>query len=323
MLQKELSFHRIQRMVRHKTPILLWLYHNDLVQEFHNLLSPLQDITTLYLACCSENNLDLSILSSLNNIEKITKYPNVGADLYSFINDLTSINTKYFIKIHSKKSFWGIYNKCNWRAMLLDSLLGSKETLIKNLNYIEKYDLGSVGCGPLLYNNSESFHTSQIEELCHIIGLNNIQKREFFAGSMFVGKTQIYKNYLTSDNIKILSSKLELEKGKIYEKRRGTYSHALERVLGYIGSEQKLRACPLKTFRIKILNHKLPYLHIRKMYNNDVYCIEQPNLYGRINGDLSDRETIEIFWKQKNTEILATYQKISTNTYINTRHIRQ
>jgi len=55
------------------------------------------------------------------------------------------------------------------------------------------------------------------------------------------------------------------------------------------------------------------------MYNNDIYCIEQPNIYGKINS--IDTETIEIFWKQRYQGILATYQKISSNTYINRKHI--
>jgi hypothetical protein len=57
------------------------------------------------------------------------------------------------------------------------------------------------------------------------------------------------------------------------------------------------------------------------MYNNEIYCIEQPNLYGRVNDDSKDSEIIQIFWKHKQQEILATYQKISQNTYINKIHL--
>ena len=97
----------------------------------------------------------------------------------------------------------------------------------------------------------------------------------------------------------------------------------MERVLGYIGAKDGLHPCPLHTFKIKIINPKLlqknKYLHMRRMYNNDVYCIEQPNFYGKINS--IDYETMEIFWKQKYQAVLATYQKISSNTYINRKNI--
>lgn len=311
-----------------KISIIAWLYHNDLADEFFDLLYPLEDLVNIHLCLCQDNN-NLNILSkfnSLNSIQNIRYYPNVGADLYSFINTLPDIKTEYFIKIHSKKSLWGVNNKCNWRAMLLDSLIGNRDTLIDNVKYMNKYSLGSIGCRPLIYKDVGSVHSYKVNDICQIIGLVDHPKNNLFVGgNMFMGRTKTYQNYLNENTIELLNNLLELECGKIKENKNGTYSHALERVLGYIGNTQSLKSCPFHSFRIKVLDNQLvnktKYLHIRKMYNNEIYCIEQPNLYGRVNDDSKDSEIIQIFWKHKQQEILATYQKISQNTYINKIHL--
>ena len=311
-----------------KTSIIVWLYHNDLVDEFFDLLYPLEDLVDIHLSLCqdNDNSKTLSQFNSLNNIKSINYYPNIGADLYSFINSLADIKTEYFIKIHSKKSLWGVNNKCNWRAMLLDSLIGNRDILIDNIKHMDKYSLGSIGCRPLIYKDVGSVHSHKVNDICQIIGLMDNPANKFFVGgNMFMGRTKTYQNYLNENTVELLNNLLELECGKIAENKNGTYSHALERVLGYIGNTQNLKSCPSHTFRIKVLDNqlvdKIQYLHIRKMYNNDVYCTEQPNLYGRINTDFKDPDIIQIFWKHQQQEILATYQKISQNTYINKMHL--
>lgn len=313
-----------------KISILIWMYHNDLATEFLDLLHPLENLVDIHLSVCQDNNNTeiLSKFNSLINVRSINYYPNIGADLYSFINSFANIETEYFIKIHSKKSFWGVNNKCNWRAMLLDCLIGDRDILIDNINYMDKYNLGSIGCRPLIYKDVGSVHSHKANDICQIIGLADNPTNKFFVGgNMFMGRTRTYKNYLNENTVELLNNLLELECGKITENKNGTYSHALERVLGYIGNTQNLKSCPVSTFRIKVLDNqlsdKLEYLHIRKMYNNDVYCTEQPNLYGRINIDPKDSDTIQIFWKHTEQEILATYQKISQNTYINKVHLSQ
>lgn len=93
-----------------KLAILIWMYHNDLAGEFFDLLYPLQDLVDIHLSFCQDNdNLkSLSQFNNLSNIKSITYYPNIGADLYSFINDLSLIQNEYFIKLHTKKSNWEI-----------------------------------------------------------------------------------------------------------------------------------------------------------------------------------------------------------------------
>lgn len=312
-----------------KLAILIWMYHNDLADEFLELLYPLQDLVDIHLSFCQDNdNLkSLSQFNNLSNIKSITYYPNIGADLYSFINDLSLIQNEYFIKLHTKKSNWGNNGRCNWRAMLLDSLIGNRDTLIKNIQYIEKYKLGSIGCGSLIYNNLENKHSYHINKICQIINLEKTVKKLFFAGNMFMGKTKLFQDYINSNTINQLNELLQLEGGKINDINQGTYSHGMERVLGYMGAKEKLYPCPLSTFKIRVIDQslvdKIQYLHIRRMYNSEVYCIEQPNIYGKLLSESAGGKTLQISWRSQGKEILAVYHQISKRIYLNEKHIHK
>lgn len=91
-----------------KVTALIWLYHNDLINEFYKLIKLLQDIIDYHISFCSDNDNQKSInlLFKLYNIKSINYYANFGADLFSFINKINHINTPYFIKMHFKKSMW-------------------------------------------------------------------------------------------------------------------------------------------------------------------------------------------------------------------------
>ena len=307
-----------------KIAVLIWLYHNDLSVEFASLLNNTADIFDIYLCLCEDKNNEqsLSNFSDLSNVKSINFYPNIGGDIYSFINEICLINHKdydYFIKIHSKKSRWGIKNICNWRAMLLRSLIYNKDNIIRNIKFMDKLNLGSIGCGPLIYENAESMHKnkiSQFEELMNIV----FTTRRFVGGNMFMGRTNLFQRYISphkEDILKLISA----EKGKISEVYSGTYCHAFERILGYIGSVQGLCSAPETSIRILIPNDDIPHkkLNFVILYNRDIYCIQNPSIYGYIN--IESSKYIEILWKHKIPNILQKYQTISKNTYINTKYI--
>ena len=91
-----------------KIAVIVWLYHNDLSSEFISLLNSTYDFFDIYLCLCKDNNnaQALSKFQTLSNLKSVSLYPNIGADIYSFINEICCIDHKkydYFIKIHSKK----------------------------------------------------------------------------------------------------------------------------------------------------------------------------------------------------------------------------
>lgn len=296
-----------------KLVILIWMYHNDLAGEFFDLLYPLQDLADIHLSFYQDNdNLkSLSQFNNLSNIKSITYYPNIGADLYSFINDLSLIQNEYFIKLHTKKSNWGHNGRCNWRSMLLDSLIGNKNTLQKNVKYITEQNLGSLGCGPLIYQKTESIHKDKIRQILQICNLHESVYR-FVGGNMFIGNSSLYQKYIIPYK-KELCDLLSLEKGKVDEYRKGTYCHSMERVLGHIGCLKGLESCPLDTIKIKLQNNKI--INLRIMYNNELYCLEQPNIYGKLIDFNNNAFTIS--WYSNKQEPISKYIQIDHNLYIN------
>lgn len=309
----------------------MWLYHTDLSEEFYELLKGCSDLVDIHLSLCEDNDntIALKTLNKLNNIKSISYYPNCGADIYSFINEINKIDSDsypYFIKIHSKKSKWGVNGICNWRAILLDSLIGDRETLSRNMQHIYANSCGIYGCKPMVYDESLSerkLHQDKIEELIEIIENPDFDSQLFFGGTMFFGETKLYQRYLTKDIVKQICDLLVLESGKINEYRGGTYSHAMERLLGYIGCSAGIGYCIPETIQVKVYDPKLlethSFLSLRIMYNKEAYCIEQPSIYGSVDSDTKD--TLNIRWHNTNT--LVTYIKTGNNIYSNSRHLNR
>jgi GT2 family glycosyltransferase len=65
--------------------VYLWMYHTDLWNEFHNLLSPIKKDIVLHLGLCHDT-LSKEVVSlaerGFSNLQ-ISEHPNAGAELYS------------------------------------------------------------------------------------------------------------------------------------------------------------------------------------------------------------------------------------------------
>lgn len=302
-----------------KISILLWMYHNELDEEFYRLLSDTSEKIDVHLSLCSENNNKSTekLFNKLSNIKSINYYPNIGVDIYSFINDLHLVDNQYFVKLHSKKSRWGKNHRCNWRAMLVDSLIANLQTLSDNAQACLDGNFGSVGLGATIYHKTESLHKDKIREILNICHLNNTEYK-FVGGNMFMGETKLFQDTLLPYK-DILLKLLSTEKGKVNEVIGGTYCHAMERIFGSIGCKKGLEACPLNTLKIKIYNKlndsNLQYLNFRIMYNNDIYCIQDPNIYGSLVSHNSDH--FEVLWFADKSRTPSRYILIDNNTYAN------
>lgn len=314
-------------MLNKKTAVLLWLYHNDLDREFFDLLYPLQPYVDVYLALCKDNknSHSINLFNTMNNIKEIKFMDNCGADIIPFLKQLNSISAShydYFFKIHTKKSQWGHNFVCNWRAMLLDNLLGSEKIFLDNMDYIKRTKKDMYGCKPLLYNQDDmsEMHSDKINELMEVLNFNDSKKHFFFGGNMFAGKTSLYKQYFNIETLRKITRLLSKEKGKIDEKPGGTYCHAMERIFGYFGSQNigylnKDYICIKNSDPVSKKSHQ--YLDFTVMYNKDIYCIQQPSLYGSIKNITDD--TLEIYWAQPKQT--TQYRKIRKNIYVNSLHM--
>jgi len=299
--------------------VILYLYHVDLWDEFKTLLLPFQKDIKLYLGLSSKQQ-SKNIETEAKNIfdSTVTYHDNYGADVAPFLNQLSLVNTKYFIKIHSKKSLYGAYNQINWRKILLYDLLGSKNLFYNNLKKISQNSkIGIIGIKNLLLNNNENTHSIKIQTLCDLIHweYNQIKSKSFFGGNMFLSRTGLFQQYFLPYKNELLDL-LKNEKGKVDETLDGTYSHSLERLFGYVVSLNNLKFSCVSNPTIKILNDKAPKgkFHLVKLYGNDCYLIEDINVYGNILSENND--SLVIRWLHLENNPIQKYKKINKYTII-------
>jgi hypothetical protein len=301
-----------------KISLILYLFHPDLWNEFKFLLYPIKDKIKLYLGLCEENDNSFVIKDSQFNFDtKITFHKNYGADVASFLDQLQSVEEEFFIKLHSKKSFLGIKNHINWRSVLLHDLIGNKYIFEKNLSLIKNEKIGCVCSRNLLVksNLEKEISKKKIKEICEILSINTNKKEYFCAGNMFLSKTQLFLKVF-ENNFEKINNLLKQEKKKVFEKQTGTYSHSLERIFGYIISSENLKFAFAYNDPIFILNNKSPnkkYLSMIRLYNNNVYILENINIFGTILKE--NKEEIIIKWKNidKNQKYIFIKKKYIKN----------
>lgn len=291
-----------------KVAVCLYLYHTDLWPEFKTLLTPLKDYIKLYIGLCTDN----PIINDFNDFDcTVTIHKNYGADVAPFLHQLSILEEPIFIKLHSKKSLWGYKHHIEWRHLFLHDFISSQKILKKNiiqLNSRNNYALLSNKA--LLFNNREGTNQKNIEHLCDIIKIDyaTIKNNKFVAGNMFMGKTEIFKKcflpYLSA-----IDKLLYQETGKLSDQKNGTYSHAMERLFGYIIEYNNYKFCYPKHEVIKILNNEAPnkkYFRAVIMYNNYCYLVEDPNVYGYYKN--INANTCSICWYHLDNHINQIYK---------------
>lgn len=298
-----------------KVAVCLYLYHTDLWPEFKDLLLPLSNYIKLYIGLCKDNPISYSSFNQFDHI--VSVHENYGADIAPFLIQLQNIKEPLFIKIHSKKSSWGFKHHINWRQMILNDLISSMSLFKSNIKILISKEYNAVLCNKsMLMSNREFKNSDKINHICKLLNIdyNKVKQSEFVAGSMFMAKTKIYQDYIHGSKLSSIQELLKKETGKVSDLRSGTYSHSMERVLGYIVKQQDLKFCHPKYKPIKVLNTMAPnkkYFNMIHMYNNYCYMLEDPNLYGYIKSINS--ENITIIWKHLEADISQNYKIMDKN----------
>jgi lipopolysaccharide biosynthesis protein len=307
--------------IKKNIAVVLYLYHTDLWPEFESLLVDFSNNIKLYLGLSNKDKNNTTLINKINSnfLTSITYHDNFGADVAPFVEQISNVDEPYFIKIHSKKSTLGNNKQINWRTILLHSFLGSKDIFNNNLDLITQPDIGSVGNENFLIE-WENTNSKKIKYLCNLLNVsyNNINNRLFFAGNMFLSKTQIYKNFLQPYQ-KDLLNLLANEKNKVNDNNDGTFTHSLERLFGYLISYNNLKFNFSKLPNIRIKNTLAPdgYFNMIFLYNNDCYLKEDINVYGNIK-EYKPNNYIIIEWKHTNKPQIQNYKFIKYNTIIKT-----
>jgi len=197
--------------------IILHIYHTDLWRYFEKKLKSLDAQFDLHITLCDEvEDISKDILKSFPSAN-ITKYPNKGQDIGPFLLTFKKLRNRdydYLIKLHTKKSenfldCGGVVRPekgAPWRDELVNSLISSDETIIKNISILKETEYKMCGSKKwLLKNNS------------------------FIGGTMFMVDFKILSSCLTDELIDKWYAKMP--DGYVQD---GSFAHRVERLLGKI-----------------------------------------------------------------------------------------
>jgi rhamnosyltransferase len=221
--------------------IILHLYYTDLWEEFKVQLLQLDNNFDLYISLTNGNkNIEDDIKNSFPNA-KIFWFDNRGLDIGPFFHTLkyfieNNLNYQYLIKLHSKKSINSVGENrgASWRIELVQSLIGSNETLKRNISSFEDDKNINVGGNPNYFYRDGSLDWLR-DELYNLRLIKDLDNSSYFdnmliiSGTMFMVRYKVYKEFFTiSDIDRILS---QLTDGYVRDKK---IEHKLERILSYI-----------------------------------------------------------------------------------------
>lgn len=302
-----------------KIAVILWLYHTSLWNEFLDLLLDLSDQIVLYIGLYKNNISNNTIISDLNksNLKyKISYHDNYGADVASFLKILNDIDEELFIKIHSKKSTLGKNHQILWRQTLLHDLIGSKNILKSNKQALTDSMNGMVCNKNLLLYDKENNNKDKIKILCSKLNLNYEQliNGYFPAGNMFMSRKSIFTKYFTKDIVCDMDILLKNEIGKVNDNKTGKYAHSLERIFGYIITNENLKFCHPTHEYIKVLNtaSENGFFKLIVLYDNSCYLFEDLHVFGKITKQTSKK--ISIAWHHLDSMIEQQYVVIDQQT---------
>lgn len=294
--------------MQNKVAIILWLYHTDLAEEFKNILFPHRDNISIFLGLCKDhdNNQAESLFKEYFKDLNISYLDNGGTDILPTLNLLEKARKyPFFFKLHTKKNNWGINKHVNWRVLLTNDLL-YKDNFNHTLKGLSRKDIAIAGSQSFIMRDNEYTNHDRITELCSLLNIDysRLRIKSFIGGNVFAGKTEFFDIFLDNKKLKSLLAK---EIGLIKDDSAGTYVHSMERLFGYTAEyhNKNILGVP-KPYKI-ILNHKIKThrLHLIKLYNNDCYVQENPNVYGKILED--NKQQMKIQWLNVDIEP-QTYQ---------------
>jgi lipopolysaccharide biosynthesis protein len=313
-----------------KTAVLLYLYDTGLWLEYKKLLEPIKSEIDLFLALSSDNLCRNNSLIAKDASESfncnISVLPNKGVDIGPFLLQIKSLDENtypYFIKLHAKKSLWGVHKNISWRSLLVNSLIGNKEIFHKNINLLDSNDaIGTIGnTGLLLDREKEGFNTELIFKILYDylhIPIEQIARHDlsFLAGSIFMSRTKIFKQYFTDNIIQQIYNMLPA--GAISDAVEGKLPHALERIFGYIVNFSNLQ------FANGYIDNKITLVHkensskydLISCYDNTCY-VDSNILYSGTKFQISPNHLL-INWKHNNKNgFWKKYTKIKNDLYYN------
>jgi lipopolysaccharide biosynthesis protein len=228
-----------------KVAILTHIYYDNSFEHLKKYLLNFKEYETTYLFNISLDCLEKElVISNIRNVfpeAVIIETPNIGKDIGGKLAliDLylrLHIQSDFMIFLHDKLSPQAL-NGEEWRDKLLKiiekdhiktifdiyendpkaGMVGNKECIFSE--YVKEKDVFSTVNNDLL----------KIYSLKYNIGSGNY---EFIAGTMFWSRSSIIEKFFS--NYSPLEMRKNLERGNVLDNFKGTHTHTIERLLGFL-----------------------------------------------------------------------------------------
>lgn len=217
--------------------IHLHLYYHEQIDWIISKLKNICDCNwDLYVTFCKDNSTSRKKILKLKPNTQFIKVENQGYDILPFIKVLKMVNLNNYdsiLKIHTKNyrqtpHYFGEANITvqgfSWRDDLINVLLGSKKIFKKNLESINKKEIGMIFSENFnfpLKNRLED--TVLLEEIKKELGIKN-NYQYYCAGTMFLIRAEIL------NPLKNLEIKNEWFTSYNATGSNGNFAHSFERI---------------------------------------------------------------------------------------------
>jgi hypothetical protein len=232
-LWRRIYAHTIKENRNTKIAVHLHLFYEKLWPEIKHYLKNLSCYQfDLYIT--TPKTLSSTTVNDILECNKKTKIwivENRGFDLGPFIYFLHRIDLQKYdllFKIHTKrdvvpKNYYGLYLKGNeWRTLLYEGILGAK-TVHEVINYLsEDNEIGLVANKNLISTQDMMYNKEETIRIMKMYNFKIPEKYVFIAGTMFAGKTKLFKN---------VKEKLDFDDFLQSQRGEFTLAHAFERIL--------------------------------------------------------------------------------------------
>ena len=233
--------------------VIIHLYYPDMWEEICKYLDnlPYDFYLMVSLTKGASNQNTIKKIRTYKPKTKIKIFDNKGMDILPFLKCLKEIpiETKYILKLHTKKSLH-MNNGKEWFNDMMEHVLPSKQDVDLILYNLEFTDIGMIGGSRIFDRNT--FYDQNIEKIESYLKLNQ-PDFNWISGTIFWTRLDILKPLINDDFIKYVE-----ENQPDDYLRDNTIIHGLERVFGLLvyNSDKIISAKPIPPKKILFISHQ-------------------------------------------------------------------
>ncbi len=224
------------------------LYYEDQLPFMMEAISNLGDFPRdVYFTIQKGSKIDKSAILEAEPGSKFIEVPNLGYDLFPFVEVLRRVNLSsydYILKLHTKaprtKMQGSVYGMSvpgyAWRDALVGALAGSPEIFRANIERMQgDRTIGTLACSDFIFSTHENNEekTYDLRKWRSFLGVQS--------GNVYVGGTMFLARAFPFERFKTLHDRPELFKGgAMSTKSHKDFAHVVERLCGIVVENEGL-----------------------------------------------------------------------------------